>query len=312
MKPCPAGCRVAAYRACAARARRGGCRWSGGRAGRGAYPRARPAPRRSGCRRPRPSVGKPAKGADARGPGKPLRAAAQRGTSGVPQPCRNALPGQGMCGNKAPVRERGDGGGTRGSSAVCRRDHPEVPEPPRRQGGASRRKRRSRCPPKAAGASAAAEGRPCRGGLGGAPPSHKGAARPQERSDYGAGGRSPGRAGGTAPPSPRPLSAGVGGAVSRGTRHPLPAICGRRPPACFVPPLSCGGTGRPGGAATPARLLRARRLAPQGFRAQPDKGAVSPAAILRRRHRCEGAAPFSGRYPAAVGAATEVGVCSIC
>ena len=43
------------------------------------------------------------------------------------------------------------------------------------------------------------------------------------------------------------------------------------------------------------------------FRAQPDKGAVSPAAILRRRHRREGAAPFSARYPAGVGAATEVG-----
>jgi hypothetical protein len=37
----------------------------------------------------------------------------------------------------------------------------------------------------------------------------------------------------------------------------------------------------------------------------PDKGAASPAAILRRRHRCEGAAPFSARYPAGVGAATE-------
>ena len=33
---------------------------------------------------------------------------------------------------KAQVRERGDGGGTRGSSAVFRRDRPEVPEPPRR------------------------------------------------------------------------------------------------------------------------------------------------------------------------------------
>ena len=31
----------------------------------------------------------------------------------------------------------------------------------------------------------------------------------------------------------------------------------------------------------------------------------SPAAILRRRHRCEGAAPFSARYLAGVGAATE-------
>jgi len=31
----------------------------------------------------------------------------------------------------------------------------------------------------------------------------------------------------------------------------------------------------------------------------------SPAAILRRRHRREGAAPFSARYPAGVGAATE-------
>ena len=33
---------------------------------------------------------------------------------------------------KAPVRERGDGCGTRGSSAVLRRDRPEGPEPPRR------------------------------------------------------------------------------------------------------------------------------------------------------------------------------------
>ena len=35
----------------------------------------------------------------------------------------------------------------------------------------------------------------------------------------------------------------------------------------------------------------------------------SPAAILRRRHRCEGAAPFSARYPAGVGAATEFAGC---
>ena len=41
----------------------------------------------------------------------------------------------------------------------------------------------------------------------------------------------------------------------------------------------------------------------------PDKGAASPAAILRRRHRCEGAAPFSARYPAGVGAATEFAGC---
>ena len=38
---------------------------------------------------------------------------------------------QGMCGRKAPVRERGDGAGTPGSSAVRRRDRREVPEPPR-------------------------------------------------------------------------------------------------------------------------------------------------------------------------------------
>ena len=42
-------------------------------------------------------------------------------------------PYPGMCGSKAPVRERGDGGGTPGSSAVRRRDRREVPEPPRRQ-----------------------------------------------------------------------------------------------------------------------------------------------------------------------------------
>ena len=36
---------------------------------------------------------------------------------------------------------------------------------------------------------------------------------------------------------------------------------------------------------------------------------MSPAAILRRRHRCEGAAPFSARYLAGVGAATEFAGC---
>ena len=46
------------------------------------------------------------------------------------------------------MRERGDGGGTRGSSAVLRRDRPEGPEPPRR-----RRIRRLRgCPEARAGA----------------------------------------------------------------------------------------------------------------------------------------------------------------
>ena len=35
-----------------------------------------------------------------------------------PEHGRNALPEKGMCGGKAPVRERGDGGGTAGSSAV--------------------------------------------------------------------------------------------------------------------------------------------------------------------------------------------------
>jgi hypothetical protein len=41
-------------------------------------------------------------------------------------------PYPGMCGRKGPVRERGDGGGTPGSSAVFGRDRRAVPEPPRR------------------------------------------------------------------------------------------------------------------------------------------------------------------------------------
>jgi len=176
------------------------------------------------------------------------------------------------------------------------------------------------------------------------------------RGVRGGGGRSPGRAGGTALPRPRPLSAGVGGAVSRGTHHPLPAICGRRPPACFAPPfpkaaqggrvgrrpprgsyghvvlprrvfgrsptkvpcpppLSCGGgtaarepppfprplSAAVGGGDRGSRPSVSGEAVVSGFShafgRQPDRGAVSPAAILRRRHRCEGAAPLS---PAAI------------
>ena len=55
---------------------------------------------------------------------------------------------------------------------------------------------------------------------------------------------------------------------------------------------------------------RARRRSVP-LRAQPDTGAVSPAAILRRRHRREGDAPLSARYPAGVGAATEFAGCFV-
>ena len=69
--------------------------------------------------------------------------------------------------------------------------------------------------------------------------------------------------------------------------------------AAQCPPLSCGVRRRRDGLRGVAVLLRAK----------PDSGAVSPAAILRRRHRCEGTAPLSARYPAGVGAATEFAGC---
>ena len=71
------------------------------------------------------------------------------------------------------------------------------------------------------------------------------------------------------PPSPRPLSRAWGGAVSRGPASPA-RYCGRRPPACHAA-VPQGGIGRPGG-----------RRPPRGSFAG---GAVSPAAILRRRRR---------------------------
>ena len=128
---------------------------------------------------------------------------------------------------KAPVRERGDGGGTRGSSAVLRRDRPEGPEPPKRQrirrlrgcpearaGAAGGRAlgrrgggepaailRPARCPA-APAAAATDEARPSKGGFGGSPPSHKAAARLRELVTKGRRAQANDE-GGEAPASPR-------------------------------------------------------------------------------------------------------------
>ena len=123
--------------------------------------------------------------------------------------------------------------------------------------------------------------------------------------------------------------------ASRGTRPSPPLSCGvaRRWQRRALPTSEAGGravsggAGGPAGAAAPEELLLAGKNDARTQRSCGQRGLLAPrypargagrcrgavsAAILRRRHRCEGAAPFSGRYPAAVGAATEVGVCSIC
>ena len=99
-------------------------------------------------------------------------------------------------------------------------------------------------------------------------------------------------------------------------RSVRPLSCGRAPRSGWVE--GCYGNespkGRPGdrrhrnperSRASPAAILPPCAASVILRAYPPDKGAASPAAILRRRHRCEGAAPFSARYPAGVGAATE-------
>jgi hypothetical protein len=123
------------------------------------------------------------------------------------------------------------------------------------------------------------------------------------RGVRGGGGRSPGRAGGTALPRPRPRGGGGGGARGPGAPPPPPPKSARRAPPRGPP----GGPRGAGWGGDPREALTGTSSCPAGF-----SGAARQRCRVPRRYPAAAAPPrgsrppFPGRYLRPWGAATEV------